>query len=80
MKTQLGHSLSTIHKKCFSLNSYSISILFGLFERARACALKFLPDLRNFKYWLTYYLIRTQLGHNPIKILFGFSKRARACA
>ena len=31
--------LSTIHKKCFSLNSYPISILFDLFERACACAL-----------------------------------------
>ena len=31
--------LSTIHKKCFSsLNSYPISMLFALFERARACA------------------------------------------
>ena len=29
--------LSTIHKKCFSsLSSHPISILFGLFERARA--------------------------------------------
>ena len=43
--------LSTIHKKCFSsLNSYQISILFSLFERARACALNFLTDFRNFNY------------------------------
>ena len=28
--------LSTIYKKCFSLSSHPISILFGLFERARA--------------------------------------------
>ena len=41
--------LSTIHKKCFSsLNSYPISIMFGLFERARACALNLLTDFRNF--------------------------------
>ena len=34
--------LSTIHKKCYSsLNSYPILSLFGLFERARACALNF---------------------------------------
>ena len=38
--------LSTIHKKCFSsLNSYQISILFGFFELARACA-----NFRNFNY------------------------------
>ena len=30
--------LSTIHKKYFSLNSYPISLLFGLFEKTRACA------------------------------------------
>ena len=42
--------LSTIHKKCFSsLNSYQISTLFGLLQRAWACALNFLTDLRHFK-------------------------------
>ena len=57
--------LSTIHKKCFSsLNYYPISILFGLFKRARAWALNFLTDFRNFNYWLTYDLIKTQLGHS----------------
>ena len=44
-------TLSTIHKKNFSsLNSYPISILFGLFERTRACALNILMDLRNLNY------------------------------
>ena len=38
LRPNLG-TQSTIHKKCFSsLNSYPISIMFGLFERARACA------------------------------------------
>ena len=56
----IGLHLSTIHKKCFSsLNSYPISILFGLFERACACALNVLTDLRNFNYYSTYDLIRT---------------------
>ena len=41
-----------------SLNSYPISILFGLFERACACALNFLTDLRNFNYESTYDLIK----------------------
>ena len=41
-------SLSTIHKKRFSsLNSYPISIMFVLLERARACALNFLTNLKK---------------------------------
>ena len=47
--------------KCFSLNSYPISILFGLFEIAKACALNFLAF---FNYLLTFDLIKTQLGHS----------------
>ena len=70
-RPRLGHALvlrqssvvcrlSTIHKKCYSsLNFYPISILFGLFERACACALHFLPDFTNFNYYLTYDLIKT---------------------
>ena len=57
--------LSTIHKKCFfSLNYYPISILFGLFERAWVCASNILKDFRNFNYYLTYDLIKTQLGYS----------------
>ena len=57
--------LSTIHKKFLSsLNSYPISIMFGLFQIARACALNFLTDFRNFNYLLTYDLIKTQLMHS----------------
>ena len=40
-----------------SLNSYPIAILFGLFERAYACALNFLVDFNY--YLLTYHLIKT---------------------
>ena len=37
--SSVARHLSTIHKKCFSSrNSCPISILFGLFERACACA------------------------------------------
>ena len=44
--------MSTIHKICFSsLNSYPISIMFGLFERVCAGALKFLMDLIHFNYY-----------------------------
>ena len=48
IKTQLGHSVHNSQVVFSSLNSYPISIMFGLFERARACALKFLTDFRNF--------------------------------
>ena len=83
--------LSTIHKKWFSsLNSYPISIMSGLFERA--CALTFLADYRNCNYKLTYDLIKTQLGRSvhkkcilsfnshPTSIPFGLFQRSRACA
>ena len=65
LRAPLVLCLSTIQRKCFfSLNYSPISILFGLFERARACAWKLLTVFRNFNYWLTYDLIRTQLGHS----------------
>ena len=59
--------------------------MFGLFERARACALNFLTDFGNFIYYLTYDLINIWLGHSvhnsyPISILLSLFERTRACA
>ena len=90
----VARRLSTIHKKCFSsLNSYPISIMFGLFERACACALNYLMDIRNLNYSLTYALINTLLGQSvhilqeillpnshSISILFRLFEKACACA
>ena len=90
----VARRLSTIHKKCFSsLNSYPISIMFGLFERACACALNYLMDLRNLNYSSTYALINTLLGQSvhilqeillpnshSISILFRLFEKACACA
>ena len=51
LRAPLVLCLSTIQRKCFfSLNYSPISILFGLFERARACAWKLLTVFRNFNY------------------------------
>ena len=58
--SSIVYRLSTIYNKCFSsLSSYPISILFGLFERARACALNFLTDFRNLYCRLIYDLSKT---------------------